>query len=166
MQEAESAVAVFYVRQDYAEGDNIGQFFKADLFFLQLTPDGVGGLFPARNGWGHVCIVKEVNESLRDFFYNPRVPFAESFNFLRNVLVFSWINLCKGQVFELALQRLKPHATCKGRENVKRLHSDLSPLPGIPDAMEGAHIMEAITKLNQKDAEILGDKREEIVEVF
>ena len=152
--------------EDDADGEEVVDILKGDFLLLQLVPDGADGLGPAFDVKLQVGGFFDALAHGLDEVADVGIPGCLGFiEFAGNFLVDAALEVFHGQVFELCLDGVQPHAVGQRREQVGGLPSDF--LDGVFGVMlKHAHGVQPVGYHDEDHAAVLGEREQQVAEVF
>jgi hypothetical protein len=164
---AQRQVAMGALGHDDAEGHHVAQALEGDVLRLHLAPDRVGRLFPPQHLLHRHAVRLErgaqLGLDLGDDVGRPPAQVGEAAGdggpgFL--------VQLAEAQRFQLGLQRLHADALGQRRVDFQRFAGGAGALLRLGHEGERAHVVQPVGQLHQEDAQVLGQRQEELAEVL
>ena len=166
VQDAQRAIAFGAIVGDHPEGHDVGQLFKADVPLLHLAPDRIGMFLPAADFRYQPAIFQRLLNRIRDFFDLPLIPFLDRLQPLGDGFIGFGFHVAKGE--QLHLAHIFIHADPLGQRRIN-IHGFMrypQPFFRTLDEMQRPHIVQAVGKLDQQDADIIRHGEQEFAEIL
>ncbi len=165
MDDAECLIAFRDCADDQAEAENIGELLKADRLALHLAPDRIGALAAPRNHRRDAAVGQPARQlilNLRDqaqaAIFQRGQPLGDDAKALR-------VELLEGEVLQLVAHLLHAHAAGQRRIDVDGLLGGAA--AGLRrHVAQGAHVVQAVSQLDQQDANVVGDRQQQLAQVL
>jgi len=162
----ERAVAGGNIIDDDAETVNVGELFEGQRLRLHLAEDRIGLLLaPLDPGVQQSVGDQQFAQFVLDLLDQAFIALGELGEPLRDGLVGFRIDVAEGQVFQLVAHVLHAHATGERRIDFHRLFGNAGALV-VAHVLERAHIVQAIGQFDQKDTHVVGDRQQQLAQVF
>ena len=161
----ENTVAILFAGRDNAEPVDIRQTRKGLVLFLHLAPNGIGLLGPPEDFRFYSGLLKlypHVTGNPLD--YVPCLP-LEGDETANDAGAALGIEHTKCEILQFLTHPLHPHAP--GQRGID-IHgfARLLDLLVRPHRLDGAHVMQPVSQLDEDDAQILRHRHEQFAEVF
>ena len=165
MDDAERLVALRHALHDEAEAENVGELLEADRLALHLAPDRIGALAPPPHLRLDAAIAELAYELLFDLGDQAFVARGERVEPLADHPVGLGIELAERKALELLAHLVHADAAGERRIDVERLLGDAAARLRL-HVLDGAHVVEAVGELDEKDAHVLGDGEQQLAQVL
>ena len=165
MGDAEHAVAVVDRLGDDAEGVDVGKLLEADLLVGHLAPDGIGLLLAPRDLRVDADLGELAGQRGADFLDQALVRLAQLGELGRHRGVGVRMQPAEGVVLQLLAHLLHAHARGQRGIDVERFLGDALARFRL-HVLERAHVVHAVGKLHEQDADVAGDGDEQLAEVL
>ena len=163
--DAERAIAGLEIVHHHAEPEDVGQLLETDRLALHLGPDRKRLLAPAVDARGQSVVAKVLGELAFDLADQVAVALGQRVKPLRHDRIGFRIEGAEGKVFQFFAHLLHAHAPRKRRVDVERLLGDAVPRRRGYE-FQGAHVVQAVGKLDQENADVVGDRKQELAQVL
>ena len=165
MHDAERAIAGLDLIQHDTETEDVGQLFEADGFALHLGPDRKRLLAPAIDMRRDAVLLEIARQLAFDFADQIAVAIGQRAKPLHHHRMRLRIEHAERQILEFFAHLLHAHAARKRRIDVEGFLGDAT-ARGRRHELERAHVVQAIGQLDQKDANVIGDRQQELAQVL
>ena len=166
MQHAQRAVTVFSRFGNHAKRVDVGQLFKRDMAFLHLFPDGIWVLLSSRNFDLKPRLLHFPGDRLVNLVDFDISLVADLLQTASNRLICLRLQLFKGEQLHLAHIFIHANPLCQRRVDIHRFLGDAAALFRAFDKMQRPHIVQPVGQLDQKHADIIGNRQQEFAQIF
>ena len=165
MHDAERLVAVGQCFHDNAESENVGQLLEADRFAFHLAPDRIGALATPDHPRLDAAVGEFFGELLFDLRDQQLAALGERVEPRRHHLVSFRIELAERQIVELLAHLMHAHAAGERRVDFQRLFGGAA-ARFRRHVLKRAHIVQPIGELDQQHAHVVGNRQQQLAEIF
>ena len=166
MDDAEGAVAILLIVDDHPEGIDVRQLGKPDGFALQLPPDREGMLFAAIDPGRNSRSIQLGRHLLADRGHRPALLGPEHRQPAHDRIARHGVQVREGQLLQLLADPVDADGAGQRAVDVEGFPRDPLALGGLLDEMQGAHVVQAVGQFHQQDADVLGDRQDELPQVL
>src|SRR3984893_17797120 len=163
--DTKSLIAFRHALHDDDNGLVVGQLLESDRFALHLAPDRIGTLAAARDDGRDAAIGELAGELHLDLGDQPKMPLRQGFQALTDHLMGFRVEFAERQFYELFAQLVHPDAARERRVNVDGFFGDPAARLGR-HVLDGAHVVQPVGELDQQHAHILGDRQQQLAQIF
>ena len=165
MDGAEREIAVLDRVDDDAKAENVGKLFEGQRLGFHLAEDGPGLLLPALHLGMDLVFLEKTGERLFDLGQHALVALEYLGQPRRDHLVGFGIDVAEGEIFQFFPHPLHAHAARQRCIDLHRLLGDAQALV-LAHVIEGAHVVQPVGELDQENADVLGDREQQLAQVF
>ena len=166
MQHTQSAIAVFGGLGYHAKGVDIRQLLERNMAFLHLFPDRIRMLFAAGDFDFQSSLLHFPSNGLVNLVDFNIGLFADLFQTTRNRLIGFGFQLFEREQLHFAHIFIHANPLRQRCIDIHRFFGDTTTFFGAFDEMQRPHIVQAIRKLDQKNADIIRNGQQELAQIF
>jgi len=159
-------IAIGIVINNNSERDNVRELFEHNVFTLHFFPDGIGRFFTAQYFGFHARCVHYVLQITDDGIHHTATLTAQEIKARQNTVTRFTVKNRKRQILQLFLHLLDPHTLGQRRIDFESLQCFEPLLFRLLHIMNGAHVMQTVSKLHQQHANIFGHRHNQFAEIF
>ena len=166
MQDTQRAIAVFGGLGYHAKGVDVRQLLKRNMAFLHLFPDRIRMLFAAGDFNFQPSLLHFPSDGLVNLVNFNVGLFADLFQTSCNRLICFGFQLFEREQLHFAHIFIHANPLRQRSIDIHRFLGDATTFFGAFDKMQRPHIVQTIRKLDQKNADIIGNGEQEFAQIL
>ncbi len=166
MDDAQGAVAVILGVDDHPESIDVRQLREADGLTLQFAPDRIGVFLPTKDARGNTRVLELGGDFLACQGDGLALAGPQRIQPPDDGVAGDRIEVAERQLLQLAADFVAADRAGQRRVDLQRLARDPFALGGALDEVQRAHVVQAVSQLDQQHPHILGDGQDELAQIF